>query len=75
MRMPSGTSTRGKHNICAAGAGWLRRLRVSLDAYSAGKPLPRPIPDNAIARSNNFHSIATVWQMHNLCCRYLAPKH
>ncbi|MEY4915909.1 MAG: hypothetical protein RJA02_2178 [Armatimonadota bacterium] len=75
MRMPSGTSTRGKHNICAAGAGWLRRLRVSLDADTAGKPLRRPIPDNTIARSNNFHSIATVWQMHNLCCRYLAPKH
>ncbi len=75
MRMPSGTSTRGKLDLCTAGAGWLSRLRVSLDAYSAGKPLRRPNPDNAIARSYNFHSIATVWQMHSWCYRCLAPKH
>jgi hypothetical protein len=67
MRMPSGTSTRGKHNICAASAGWLFYLGEPLDAYTAGKPLRRPIPDNAIARSNNFHSIPTVWQMYNVC--------
>jgi hypothetical protein len=75
MCMPSGTSTRGKLDLCTAGAGWLFYLRVPLDADTASKPLRRPIPDNAIARSNNFHSIATVWQMHNLCCRCLAPKH
>jgi hypothetical protein len=50
-------------------------LGEPFDADTAGKPLRRSIPDNAIARSNNFHSNATVWQMHNLCCRCLAPKH
>jgi hypothetical protein len=75
MRMPSGTSTRGKLDIRTAGAGWLSCLRVPLDADTAGKPLRRPIPDNAIARSNNIHSIATVWQMHSWCSRCLAPKH
>jgi hypothetical protein len=75
MRMPSSASTRGKLNLCTAGAGWLFYLGVPLDAYTAGKPLRRPIPDYAITRSNNFHSIATVWQMHSWCCRCLAPKH
>jgi hypothetical protein len=60
MRMPSGTSTRGKLDLCTAGAGWLFYLGEPLDAYTAGKPLRRPIPDYAITRSNNFHSIATV---------------
>jgi hypothetical protein len=75
MCMPSGTSASGKLDICTAGAGWLFYLRVPLDADTASKPLRRPIPDNAIARSNNFHSIATVWQMHSWCYRCLAPKH
>jgi hypothetical protein len=75
MCMPSGASAGGKHNICAASASWLSCLCESLDAHTAGKPLRRPNPDNAIARSNNFHSIATVWQMHSWCCRCLAPKH
>jgi hypothetical protein len=75
MCMPSGTSASGKYDICAAGAGWLFYLGVPLDVYTAGKPLRRPIPDNAIARSNNFHGIATVWQMHSWCCRCFAPKH
>jgi hypothetical protein len=75
MCMPSGASASGKYDICAASAGWLFCLRVSLDAYSASKPLRRPNPDNAIARSNNFHSNATVWQMHSWCCGCLTPKH
>jgi hypothetical protein len=67
MRMPSGTSTRGKLDLCTAGAGWLFYLGEPLDAYTAGKPLRRPIPDNAIGRSNNFHGNANVWQTHSLC--------
>jgi hypothetical protein len=72
MRMPSSASTSGKRDLCTAGAGWLFRLRVPLDADTTGKPLCRPNPDNAIARSNNFHVVANVWQMHNACCQCLA---
>jgi hypothetical protein len=74
MRMPSGTSTRRKLDFCTAGASRLFRLRVPLDAYTAGKPLRRPNPDNAIARSDNFHGSANVWQMHNACCQCLAQR-
>jgi hypothetical protein len=67
MRMPSGTSTRGKLDLCTAGAGWFFYLGVPLDAYTTRKPLRRPIPDNAIDRSNNVHGIANVWQIHGWC--------